>query len=141
MKRSARILHLLLVALMSIQGASLVARCAVPCGMGDSDKLHCVVQSISRHNQGMTGGRSSLVADTSACGRLDMVSQSPALRAAKFELAKIAFDGQVLLSAVVPASSVADLQDSILTRAGPPEIGSSQALLAVPTQNAPPVLV
>jgi hypothetical protein len=141
MKKAPRFLNILLAALALFQGSSLVASCSVPCGMTGAAKLHCVVASILEHERTLACEKKGAVRSASSlCGSLDWRSQS-LLSVQAIRLSPITFCSLVQIA---PSGLFLDdhRSESIyFTRAGPPQSSGTQALLAVPPQNAPPVLI
>ena len=137
--RSACFLKFCLAILTLIQGATISAVCALPCNMHGEAKLHCVVVEICRHRQLEASDKGAGLLN-SACGHLDLVSPSPMLMSATVQLKVPDGTSWILMSAL---PSVMPLPQGLLAfgnRAGPPLHSIQQPFLALPPQNAPPVL-
>jgi hypothetical protein len=137
MKRASGILQVALAALLFMQGTSLVAICAVPCNMGASQKLRCAVSSLLGRKQAKGPAVASSARE---CGRLELLGQIPALKASKFELAKSRSASPVPEAPALMGLAPKAVSGAAYDRAGPLEFSAAQAHLAVPPQNAPPVL-
>jgi hypothetical protein len=141
MKRTAYFLKAFVALTLMLQGASLSASCAVECRMSAAQKLRCVMGSLLEHAQALAHERAGVIEAQGACGHLEFRAQAPAVVVAKVGLS--GFPSAKLFSLAAPIS----LASAVLpdfnpdTRAGPIGPKPAQALLAVPPQNAPPVLV
>lgn len=140
MKGTTHFLKALLAVSLLFQGATLAATCVVPCHMADAAKLRCVMGSMAEHEQASSGAQSVPVLSQGACGHLEFRDQLPAISVAKVKLAKVPSE-QIFTFVPSMGSASKAVLEAINTRAGPLEPDSGQALLAVPPQNAPPVLV
>lgn len=136
MKKARQILKPFLALMIFLQGTSLVATCAVPCHMKAAEKLHCVVGSLLSCQQESHGR--SIASYAMACGHLEWKSPVSAVAVPRAELQ--APLGAVIRPALPSLDAAAQPLKAHFMRAGPAGPGSVQALLAVPPQNAPPVL-
>jgi hypothetical protein len=140
-KRSATFINILFLALILFQGTGLVAHCPVPCcNLMGIEKVHCVVDSMLAHGGTQSSDcGSSIRSSANACGHLEWRDLS-ALKGEKVKLVRNMISPAILAIFIRSIAFKSFSLQVIFTRAGPPVIGSSQALPAIPPQNAPPFL-
>jgi hypothetical protein len=142
MKKSAKIFRSLLALLMFGQGVSLVATCAVPCNMSPSEKVGCVVDSILSCQHAMEQKHGGAIRSTAtACGHLEITAPVATFSLTKTVLSAPSSNSVVMILPPTTGTTVAEVKSMGFDRAGPSGSGPKSALLAVPPQNAPPVLV
>lgn len=141
MKRTAYFLKALLAVLLLVQGETLAATCSVSCHMAEAGKMTCGMNAMSQHSRASASGQSGASLGRVSCCRLELRTQLPAVGVAKVKLAKSVFEGFVAFLPWFDHSSEAVLESLHECRAGPPDSGQNPALLPVPPQNAPPILV
>lgn|GEM_PF-6613989 len=141
MKKSAKFLNFLLAFLLLFQGVRLVAACSVPCHMADADKVRCVLASILEHDLVLAHEHAGALRSQGVCGRLEVRDQAAAVDVVKVKLIRYAFERFVAFVPLMAFVSGASFEGIHAVRAGPIGPSTRQPLLAVPPQNAPPVLV
>ena len=140
MKKSKQILRSFLALLMLLQGASLVATCAVPCHMSDAAMLRCVLSGLSDCDRAQPQDKAAaLRPGKMACGSIGLKSPLASISGEK-PLLRPAYGPAIAARGSASQAFSSSLKPLNFNRAGPLAAGPSQALLAVPPQNAPPVL-
>lgn len=141
MKRTASFLKALLAVSLLFQGEALVATCVASLPMTDAAKMACAMGAGPRQCRAMAPEQGGTCLSRGACCRLELRAQLPAVGVAKVKPARALFEGFAVFLPLHDHGSQAVLESLHECRAGPPDYGPSPALLAVPPQNAPPVLV
>ncbi len=138
---SSKITRLLVALALLFPGLSLSARCGMAhCSMGPGQRLRCVVSGIEGLRAAQASGHAALSPLCGGCGSLVLSQAAQAVGAPSTSLRPAAPAYSPLVADAVPSAPLEVPGSRFLSRAGPPSPGARQAQLAVPTQNAPPVL-